>query len=118
MTQPGETDDYTVYDHVKAILDHSAHSKIIDTVLVNDNLPQNLANKYKEANSFPVKLDLDKVKTLGLKVLIRRLTEENNEGYVRHSAKRITRIIYSWYKGSDKHSSDEEICEYCEKHDD
>jgi len=107
MTQPGETDDYSVYDHVKAILDHSRHDNIIDTVLVNDNFPHNLTVKYKEANAFPVRHDLNKVKELGIKVLIRRLTEVNKEGYVRHSAKRITRIIYSWYKGSSRHSSDE-----------
>lgn len=118
MTQPGETDDYTVYDHVKAILDHSKHDNILDTVLVNDSLPDNLANKYKEANSFHVEHDLEKVKALGLKVLIRRLTDQNNEGLARHSAKRITRIIYSWYKGSDKHSSDEEINEYYDRDDD
>jgi len=113
MTQPGETDDYTVYDHVKAILDHSKHQNILDTVLVNDNLPQNLAKKYGEANSFPVKLDLNKVKSLGLKVLIRRLTEENKDGYVRHSGKRIANIINNWYKRTDK-SHDESICECCE----
>jgi len=117
MTQPGETDGYSVYDHVKAILEHSKHENIIDTVLVNDKLPQNLADKYKEANSFHVQHDLEKVKELGLKVLIRRLTEETGEGFVRHSAKRITRIIYSWYKGSDKHSCDE-TCELCEDNDD
>ena len=60
---------------------------------------------------------LEKVKELGLKVLIRRLTDENSEGFVRHSAKRITTIIYSWYKGSNKHSCDE-TCEFCEDHDD
>ncbi|MEI8388835.1 MAG: gluconeogenesis factor YvcK family protein [bacterium] len=117
MTQPGETDGYSVYDHVKAILDHSKHENIIDTVLINDTLPENLANKYKVANSFPVQYDLDKVKDLGLKVLIRRLTEENKEGYVRHSAQRITKIIYSWYKGSDKNSADE-TCEYYEEQND
>ena len=117
MTQPGETDGYNVYDHVKAILDHSKHENIIDTVLINDTLPENLANKYKVANSYPVQYDLEKVKELGLKVLIRRLTEENKEGYVRHSAQRITKIIYSWYKGSDKNSADE-TCEYFEEQND
>ena len=117
MTQPGETDEYTVYDHVKAILDHSKHDNIIDTVLVNDNLPHNLAVKYKEANAFPVRHDLNKVKELGINVLIRRLTEVNTDGYLRHSAKRITRIINSWYKGSNRHSNDENY-EYPENDDD
>ncbi len=116
MTQPGETDGYTVYDHVKAILDHSKQENIIDTVLVNDKLPQNLEEKYKEANSFLVQHDLEKIKALGLNVLIRRLTEENNEGFVRHSAKRITRIIYSWYKSSGKHI-EENDCDYYDTQD-
>lgn len=108
MTQPGETDGYSVFDHVKAIIDHSKHGNIIDTVLINDYLPKNLADRYKEAGSLPVENDIDKVKKLGLNVLVRRLTEESKEGFVRHSAKRITRIIYSWYKGSNKHSEDDD----------
>jgi len=116
MTQPGETDDYTVYDHVKAILNHSKHGNVLDTVLVNDYLPENLAVKYKEANSFPVKFDSDKVKSLGLKVLVRRLTEDNNDGLVRHSAKRIATIINSWYKSSGK-NCEEKACDCCENFD-
>lgn len=112
MTQPGETDDYSVYDHVKAILDHSRQRNIIETVLVNDSLPQNLAEKYEGANSFPVEQDLERVKELGVKVLLRRLTDENSEGFVRHSSKRIARIIYSWYKRSDKLVEEEETEDY------
>ncbi len=36
-TQPGETDNYTVADHVETILDHTAPD-LIDVVLANDNL--------------------------------------------------------------------------------
>jgi len=71
----------------------------------------------KELGAIFFKKKLEKIKELGIKVLIRRLIDENSEGLVRHSAKRITRIIYSWYKASDKHSSDE-TCEFCEEHDD
>lgn len=114
MTQPGETDDYSVYDHVKAILDHSKDKNIIDTVLVNDYLPPGLETKYMEADSYPVKHDLEKVCDLGVNVLIRRLSEESNDGFVRHSAKRITRIIDSLHKGNEKYMN-ETVCEYCSK---
>ena len=100
MTQPGETDDYTVSDHVKAILEHSKHKNIIETVLVNDSLPKNLALKYKAADAFPVVLDSENLKKIDVKVLIKRLIEENSEGLVRHSPERIARIIYEWYKGN------------------
>lgn len=102
MTQPGETDNYSVSDHIKAILEHSKHDNIIDTVLVNDSLPKNLALKYKAADSFPVVLDSEKVKELDIKILTRRLIEENGEGLVRHSPGGIAKIICDWYKGCSK----------------
>ncbi len=37
-TQPGETDNYTVADHVAAIVAHTA-PECIDVVLANDNFP-------------------------------------------------------------------------------
>lgn len=102
MTQPGETDGYTASDHIKAILEHSKHENIIETVLVNDSLPKNLAQKYKVADSYPVVLDSEKIKKMGIKILTKRLIEENREGLVRHSPERIARIIYEWYKGYGK----------------
>ncbi len=102
MTQPGETDNYTVSDHVKAILEHSKHDNIIDTVIVNDNLPKNLAMKYEAADSFPVDLDSEKIKELGVEILTKRLIEENGEGFVRHSPHRIAKIISEWFKGNNR----------------
>ncbi len=102
MTQPGETDDYTASEHVKAIFDHSKYENIMETILVNDSLPKNLALKYKAAGSYPVVLDSEKIKKMGLKILTKRLIEENDEGLVRHSPERIARIIFEWYKGNGK----------------
>ena len=44
MTQPGETDNYAVSDHIRAIMQHANSPKVIDAVLVNDFLPKNLAD--------------------------------------------------------------------------
>lgn len=102
MTQPGETDDYNVSNHVDAIIKHAGSNKIMDFVLVNDSLPDNLALKYKAANSFPVKLDAENVKKTGVKVVSKRLIEENKEGLVRHSSNRVARAIYHWYRKESK----------------
>jgi uncharacterized cofD-like protein len=102
MTQPGETEYFAVSDHIQAILDHSKYNSIIDAVFVNDSLPKNLALKYKAANSLPVKLDVENIKKLGIKVITRRLIEENAEGLVRHSPKRLARVIYNWYKNANQ----------------
>lgn len=98
MTQPGETDSYSVADHVSAIMKHAESHKIIDTVLVNDSLPSNLAQKYQMSGSYPVKLDSENVKNLGVKIFSKKLIEDSKEGFVRHSSNRVARAIYYWYR--------------------
>ena len=98
MTQPGETDDFSVSDHIKTILEHAKEPNIIDAVLVNDNLPSELVNEYKKADSHPVILDIENIKKLGVKVVTRKLTEDNTLNLVRHSPSRLSRAIYYWYR--------------------
>ena len=43
MTQPGETDGYSVCDHINAIMKHAGSKNVIEAVLVNDFMPSNLA---------------------------------------------------------------------------
>ena len=98
MTQPGETDNYAASDHVKTLIQHANSSNIIDAVLVNDSLPQNLADKYEQAGSYPVKVDIDNLNKLGVNICSRKLIEDNKEGFVRHSSYRVARAIYYWYR--------------------
>lgn len=102
MTQPGETDDYTVSNHVSTIIDHAQGKNIIDAVLVNDFLPANLAQKYSLANSFPVRLDSDNVKKAGVRIVSKKLIEESKEGLVRHSSNRVARAIYHWFRSEER----------------
>lgn len=106
MTQPGETSDYNVSDHINAIINHAGNKKIMDAVLVNDSLPDNLALKYKAANSFPVKLDTENIRKTGIKIVSKKLIEDSKEGLVRHSSNRVARAIYHWYR---KWNKEEEI---------
>ncbi len=102
MTQPGETDGYCVSDHVNALMAHAGSRNIIDTVLVNDFLPSNLAKKYQMSGSYPVKLDFENLKKLGVKLFSRKLIEDSKEGLVRHSSNRVARAIYYWYRKEHK----------------
>ena len=66
MTQPGETEGYTVSDHVKALIEHVGKN-VIDYVLVNNASPsQEILKKYKEAGEFPVKIDAKQVEETGV----------------------------------------------------
>ncbi len=105
MTQPGATDNYTVSDHLKALIQHAGSNKIVDAVLVNDYLPDNLAGKYQEAGSYPVKLDVPEVKKLGIKIFAKKLIQDSREGLVRHSSTRVARAVYYWFKKQQKKSS-------------
>lgn len=102
MTQPGETDGYGVCDHVNAIMKHAGSKKVIDAVLVNDFMPSNLAKKYEMAGSYPVKLDFENLKKLGVKLVTRKLIEDSKEGLVRHSSNRVARAIYYWFRKEHK----------------
>ncbi len=102
MTQPGETDGYSVCDHVNAIMKHAGSKKVIDAVLVNDFMPSNLAKKYEMACSYPVKLDFENLKKLGVKLVTRKLIEDSKEGLVRHSSNRVARAIYYWFRKEHK----------------
>lgn len=102
MTQPGETDGYNVSDHVNALMKHAESRNIIDTVLVNDFLPSNLAKKYQMSGSYPVRLDYENLKKLGVKLFSRKLIEDSREGLVRHSSNRVARAIYYWYRKEHK----------------
>ena len=98
MTQPGETDDYKVSDHVRALMQHANSKNIIDAVLVNDCIPANLAKKYELAGSYPVKLDVENLRKLGVKIFAKKLIEDSREGLVRHSSTRVARAIYYWFR--------------------
>ena len=102
MTQPGETDNYSVSDHLTALMKHANSRNILDAVLVNDFIPSNLADKYKLAGSYPVKVDVENIKKLGIKIFPKKLIEDSRDGLVRHSSNRVARAIYYWYKKEHK----------------
>ena len=97
MTQPGESDNYTVSDHLNALYQHSGSENLVDAVLVNNTLPANLAKKYEECGQFPVNLDKENVH---VDIVEKKLIEESREGLVRHSSHRVARAIYYWFRKS------------------
>jgi uncharacterized cofD-like protein len=109
MTQPGETDNYSVSDHVKTIFEHvrledidDSEKNFFDAVLVNNSMPANLAEKYEQAGSLPVDIDITELRKLGVEVVERSLLEDNKQGFVRHNCDKVAKAIYYWYKRVNK----------------
>lgn len=98
MTQPGETDNYSVASHVNALLNHAGGKKIIDAVLVNNSLPDNISEGYAKNGSIPVRLDMENIAPIGIEVVSQKLIQENKQGLVRHSSNRVARAVYYWYR--------------------
>ncbi len=81
MTQPGETDGYTVSQHLRAIERHSKKG-IVDCVLANNMpIPEALIEKYKAEGAEPVIIDEENL--TGVKVSTSNLLWTEDE-LVRH----------------------------------
>lgn len=93
MTQPGETDDYRVSDHLKA-LQQLAGPDIVQFVLVNEDMPQRLLEKYQDKGQYPVEYDPEACVALGVRVLMAPLLDEGD--MVRHDPEALARAIVDW----------------------
>lgn len=98
MTQPGETDGYTVGDHLQAILDHCPYPNVVNGVIVNNWLPDALLEKYKSHGYQPVLLDRERCATLGVQVVEKLLVDEGEHQVVRHNPGQLGRAIVQWFK--------------------
>lgn len=91
MTEPGETDDYTVADHLQAIVDHCG-ADFVDVVLANNRgIPQELLERYALEGSFPVIGEARSVEWLGVKYVERDLLQADTT--IRHDSKRLAREL-------------------------
>ncbi|AWB42924.1 hypothetical protein DCC85_00890 [Paenibacillus sp. CAA11] len=92
MTQPGETDNYTVSDHLQAVYEHVGHH-LFDYVIVNDGeIPAQVQDFYAEKGAKPVEIDWDVVTGRGYKVIADTLVLFRR--YLRHDADKLSHHIY------------------------
>ncbi|AKL96706.1 putative protein UPF0052 [Clostridium aceticum] len=101
MTQPGETDGYSVMDHVNAILEHCP-KLVIDYVIANDGeVFDGAYYKYQQEGASIVKItekDREDLKNKGIKFIESNLVEIKKD-YVRHDAVQLSKIIVDLANG-------------------
>lgn len=83
MTQPGETDGYSVEDHVNALKKHGA--PVDKVVVANDRIPKKIREHYEEEHQTVVKCAS---RTHPYEVIRRPLLSFDN-GLIRHDADKI-----------------------------
>ena len=96
FTQPGETDNFTVSDHIKT-LENYLGSKNINVVVANNNMLNNeLVNIYQtKEQKDPVQLDMDNLKKLNVEVLADNLAKVEDFVY-RHDSLKTAYLIFSY----------------------
>ncbi len=91
MTQPGESQGYSVADHVRAIHEHT-RGRVLDWVVINHQaISPRLLRRYRADGAEPVAADLADLQRMGLRCVFDDLIEE--DGVVRHAADRLTRLL-------------------------
>lgn len=103
MTQYGETDDYTVSDHIKAI-EKTVGKHFIDYVIVNTKLPPNeVLERYIKEHAEPVVIDAANISKMGIKIYSDDLLDEGS--YARHNPEKLNKMfikIFNDIKSSTK----------------
>ncbi|ALF55431.1 hypothetical protein ACX27_25575 [Nostoc piscinale CENA21] len=101
MTQPGETEGYTVADHIKAIDAACGQRRLFDAVMVHKKSPspQSLI-RYAQQNSHPVFLDREDVSLLGRRVVLANVLYEDETGVIRHNPQKLAKVLLRWYSGA------------------
>lgn len=95
MTQPGETNEYTVLDHINGILAHSKED-FLDYVVANvEEIPVETLEEYISDGSEPVFLGKNDEKTLNSKGirLVKGNLVEIKKDYIRHDSTELSRLL-------------------------
>jgi uncharacterized cofD-like protein len=100
MTQPGETEGYSVADHIRAIDAATDDRRLFDAVLVHKKSPSAKSLiRYAQQNSHPVFLDREAVTLLGRRIVPANVLFEDETGFVRHNPEKLAKVLLRWYSG-------------------
>ena len=92
MTQEGETEGYTVSDHIQALFKHSAKG-LFDLCLANSSpIPAAVAARYAAEGAECLKYDAEACSALGVEVIERPIATVEND-YVRHHPDHLAREL-------------------------
>ena len=92
MTEYGQTDSYTLYDHIKAIIDHAGKGIIDYCIYDTGEIVPEYIRQYNKGGEELVEQDVSKVKEAGIKLIQRNMSTIEN-GRIRHNSDAIATSI-------------------------
>ena len=93
MTQPGETDGFGAYEHVKTLMEY-AGEPFLDYVIVNsEGISDEQTALYRTKGQEPITPDVEKIEQMGIKVIPAKLVSKSD--MVRHDPQKLAQAIMS-----------------------
>ena len=92
MTEPGQTDTYSLSDHIKAIKEHVGEGVIEYCIYDNGDIIPEFIRKYNMEGQDLVEIDVSKAKAEGVNLMQRDISCVT-DGYVRHNPDAIAASI-------------------------
>nr|WP_041582303.1 YvcK family protein [Salisediminibacterium selenitireducens] len=94
MTQPGETEEYSVGDHIQAIHDH-LQANVVDSVIMNtQEIPFSYRERYYSEGAEPVAIDRERLDELAIQTIDDELLSFDND-LLRHNAIKLSQRLLS-----------------------
>ena len=97
VTQPGETDGFTVGDHVK-LLNRYLDEKKVDVVIAsNTEISEEMAKKYEtEEQKDPVLIDYEELEKIGVELIEDDLMVIDEDNTLKHDSLKLSSVIFSY----------------------
>ena len=93
MTEMGQTDGYSLSDHIKAIIDHAGRGIVDYCIYDTGEIVPEYVKKYIQMGSDIIEQDKSKVKELGVTLIQRNLSTVKNEKIIHEQDRLATAII-------------------------
>ncbi len=94
MTEPGQTDNYTLSDHIRAIEEHAGKGVMDYCIYDTQEIVPEFIRKYNLEGQDMIEIDTAKAKTFGVKLMQRKLATIEDEK-IRHNPDGIATAIIS-----------------------
>ena len=97
VTQPGETDNFTVGDHVK-LLNTYLNKRKVDVVVANNKpIGEKMAKKYEsEEQKDPVLIDKEELDKIGVELIEDNLLTIADDNTLKHHSLKLSSLIFSY----------------------
>ena len=93
MTQPGETDGFGAYEHVKTLTEY-AGKPFLDYVIVNsEDISDEQIELYRAKGQEPISPDVEKIEQMGITVIPAKLVSKSD--MVRHDPQKLAQAVMS-----------------------